>query len=288
MKNLGGTNGKRGGFILIYVAAILVFLTALVLHSSRQVRGDAQVSARLQEHTATRDRLIAATTLMQARQAFAWAQAEPAKRNMSLFTDQPVDLIQIDGVNISISFQDADLQPDANQLTVAEWTRLLGAYGMAEAESQRLAERIDALRQQSGGFESIIDLANTPNLPIDLVQGFEASGGGRYPALVDLLTVGGESRRLHVANSPLPLFRAFNATQEQIGRLREVRRSREPTLADARLIFGSDLLKIIYEGRPEKLRARLEISGIPLRLEFDISTLNGRLVVTPPRILTAA
>lgn len=279
---------SESGFILIYVAAILVFLTALVLHSSREVRSAAGVSARLQEHAAGRERLLAAGTLLQARLTLLWAQAAPADRNLLLFDDPAVGAIQIDDVNISISFHDADLQPDANQLTVAEWARLLGAYGMAEAESQRLAESIDALRQQAGGFESMVDLAGIPNLPSSLLQGFEAAGEEHYPALVDLLAVGGASRRLHIANSPLALFMAFNATREQVVRLREIRRSREPTLADARLIFGNDLQKLVHEGKPEKLRARLEISGIPLRLEFEVSARTGQLVVTPPRIFMAA
>lgn len=276
------------GFILIYVAAILVFLTALVLHSSREVRGAAEVSARLQEHAAGRERLLAAGTLLQARLTLLWAQAAPADRNLLMFDDPAVGAIQIDGVDISASFHDADLQPDANQLTVVEWARLLGAYGMAETESQRLAENIDALRQQAGGFESMVDLAGIPNLPSRLLLGFEAAGEERYPALMDLMTVGGASRRLHIANSPLALFMAFNATREQVVRLREVRRSREPTLADARLIFGNDLQRLVYEGKPEKLRARLEISGIPLRLEFEVAARNGQLVLTAPRMSTTA
>jgi len=278
---------KNRGFILIYVAAILVFLTVLVLHSSREVRGAAQVSARLQENGAARDRLSAAGTLLQARLALLWVQAESARRNLSLFIDQPAAEIDIDGVNISALFQDADLLPDANLLSAAEWTRLLGAYGMAEARSQRLAERIDALRQASGGFESITDLAGTPDLPLNLLQGFEVSGE-RYPALADLLVAGGGGRRLHIADAPLALFLAFGATPEQAGRLQEIRRQRQPTLADARLIFGGELLKIIYAGNPGKLRARLEVGGIPLRLEFEVSVSNGQLTITPPRILAAA
>jgi len=277
---------KGGGFILIYVAAILVFLTVLVLHSSREVRSAAQVSARLQEHDAAGERLLAAGSLLQARLALLWAQAEPARRNLSLFVDQPLGAIDIDGVSISATVQDADLQPDANQLSTADWARLLGAYGMADADSQALAERIDALRQQSGKFESIFDLAAIANLPLSLLQGYLASAGESYPALVDLLTAGGASRRLHIVDSPLALFVAFNATPEQVGRLREIRRQRQPTLADARLIFGGELLKMIYAGSPKRLRIRLEISGIPLRLEFEVSTRNGQLMVTPPRIVT--
>jgi len=279
--------GKNHGFILIYVAAILVFLTVLVLHSSREVRGAAQVSARLQEHGAARDRLGAAGTLLQARLALLWGQAEPARRNLSLFIDPPAPEIDIDGVSISATFQDADLLPDVNQLGSAEWARLLGAYGMAEAESQRLAERIAVLRQASGGFESIADLATTPDLPVSLLQGFEAAGE-RYPALAELLVAGGGGRRLHIADSPLPLFLAFGATPEQTGRLREIRRLRQPTLTDARLIFGGEVLKLIYEGSPGKLRARLEVGGVPLRLEFELSVRNGQLALTPPVILVAA
>lgn len=288
MMDTGCKPRKSGGFILIYVAAILIFLTVLVLHSSREVRGGAQVSARLQEHSAGRERLIAAATLLQARLTLLWTRAEPAQRDLSWLIGQSIDVIEIDGVNISVAFQDADLRVDANQLTVAEWARLLGAYGMVEAESQHLAERIDARRRQSGGFESIDDLAETPNLPPSLLQGVETSGGERYPALVDLLTAGGASRRLHIADSPLPLFIAFGATQEQIGRLQEIRRLREPTLADAQLIFGSESTKIFYAGKPEKLRAQLDIAGVPLRLEFDVSARNGQLVVAAPRILTPA
>lgn len=288
MMDPGCRSPHSGGFILIYVAAILVFLTVLVLHSSREVRSDATVSARLQEQSAGGDRLIAAAALLQSRLALLWAQAEVAERNMSLFMDRPVDGIEVDGASISITFQDADLQPDANQLALAEWARLLGAYGMAEAESQDLAERIVALRQQSGGFENIVDLANIPNLPSNLLLGFETSGGERYPALVNLLAVGGASRRLHLADSPLPLFIAFNASQEQIGRLQEIRRLRPPTIADARLIFGGEILKLLYEGKPERLRAGLEIDGIPLRLQVELSARNGQLVVTPPRMLTTA
>ena len=281
-------SGRSSGFILIYVAAILIFLTVLVLHSSREIRSDAQVSARLQEYSLGRDRLVAAASLLQARLALLWARAEIAQRNLTLFTDQPLDGIDVDGVTISFNFEDADLRPDANQLKVTDWERLLRAYGMAEAEAQGEAQRIDELRQQSGGFENMIDLANVPNLPLKLEQGFETSDGERYPALEDLMTVGGASRRLHVADSPLPLFTAFGATPEQVGRLQEVRRQRQPTLADARLIFGVDLAKLVYDGKPQKLRARLEIAGIPMRLEFEVSVSNGQLAVTAPRMSTTA
>lgn len=281
-------SGRNRGFILIYVAAILVFLTALVFHSSRAVRGDAQVSARLQEQAVSRERLLAAATLLQGRLAALWAQAGPAERSMSLFVDKPNDGIRIDGVDISVNFLDADLQPDANQLSTAEWARLLGAYGMAEAESQRVAETIETLRQRSGDFESIVDLASVPNLPLRLLQGFEGPGGENFPALADLLTTAGGSRRLHLANSPLALFAAFNASPEQIARLREIRRSGEPSLADARLIFGNDLPNIFYAGKPERLRTRIEIPGIPIRVEFDVSLRNGQLVLSPSRILTTA
>jgi len=259
----------------------------LVLHSSREVRGAAQVSARLQEHGAARERLSSAGTLLQARLLLLWAQAEPGRRNLSLFTNQPLGDIDVDGVEISTTLRDADLQPDANQFSTADWTRLLGAYRMAEAGSQRLAERIDALRQASGGFESIADLAATPDLPVSLLQGFEASGA-RYPALAELLSAGGGSRRLHVADAPLALFLAFGATPERADRLQEIRRRRQPTLVDARLIFDGEILKMIYEGNPGKLRARLEVGAVPLRLEFEVSASNGQLVVTPPRIMIAA
>lgn len=288
MTNAPCTSRKEGGFILIYVAAILVFLTVLVLHSSREVRGAAQVSARLQEHDAAGERLLAAGTLLQARLALLWAQAEPARRNLSLFLDEPLGGIDIDGIGISATVQDADLQPDANQLKTAEWVRLLGAYGISETASQALAERIDALRQQSGQFESIVDLAAIPNLPSNLLQGYLAADGGRHPSLADLLAAGGGSRRLHIADSPLALFVAFNASPEQVGRLREVRRQRQPTLADARLIFDGELLGMIYAGSAARLHVRLEISGIPLRLDFDVSVRNGQLTVTPRRMVTTA
>ena len=280
--------GKSGGFVLIYVAAILIFLTALVLHSSREVRGNAQVSARLQEHSAGRERLIAAATLLQARLGLLWTRAEPAERAMALFLDQTPGAIDVDGVNISATFQDADLKPDINQFSVAEWARLLGAYGMVEPEAQHLAERIDALRLASGGFESVVELANSANLPANLLRGMDTAGGEAYPALADLATAGGGNRRLHIANSPLALFLAFNAAREQIERLRELRRLREPTLSDGRAIFGGEVVKLIYAGRPERLRASLEIDGIPLRLEFELSTRSGQLTVTPPRIWTTA
>lgn len=285
MNRCAGSARNSSGFILIYVAAILIFLTALVLHSSREVRGDAQVSARLQEHVAARARLIAATTLLQARLALLWAQAEPARRNMSLFLDQPGEAIEIDAASITVTLQDADLQPDANQLSIAEWARLLGAYGMAEAGAERLAQRIDALRQQAGGFQSIVDLAAIPDLPGNLAHGFEAADGAHYPALVELLTIGGAKRRLHLADSPLALFVTFNATREQVGRLQQIRGSRQPTLADARQIFGAEFLKLVYEGKPQRLRARLEIAGVPLRFEFEVSSANGQLVLTALRIV---
>ena len=280
---------RNAGFILIYVAAILIFLTGLVLHSSREVRGDAQVSARLQEQTAGRDRLLAAAALLRARLAYRWDQAAASERNMSLFFANPLDRIEIDGVPISLSIEDAELRPDVNLLGAVQWARLLGAYGMAGKEAERQAAVIDSLRQKSGGFESIVDLAEYPNMPSSLVRGFDAPGGEHYPALVDLLTASGASQRLQVANSPLPLFISLlNASPEQLGRLQEIRRLRPATLADAQLIFGSEALKICYEGEPVKLRARLEIDQIPLRLEIEMSARNGQLVVSPPRILSAA
>lgn len=276
------------GFILIYVAAILVFVTVLVLHSSQEVRRAAQVSVRMQEYAAAGERLSAAAILLKARLGLQWTQANVAQRNLTLFIDPPAGTVEIDGVTISVSLEDADLRPDANLFTADDWARLLNAYGMSDEESRRLAENINALRLQVGGFQDIADLTGMPELPSNLLQGFTARGGERYPGLAELLSVAGGSRRLHVANSPLVLFAALNAPPEQISRLREIRRSRQATLADAKLIFGADTLRVCYDGNPERLRARLEIDGVPLRLEFELSLRNGQPVFTTPRSSNAA
>ena len=274
---------RSGGFVLIYVAAILIFLTGLVLHNSRDTRAASQVSARLQEQLAARDRLMAAAMLFRARLEYRWSQVAATERRLTLFSDGPLDALDIDGVPVGVAIQDADIRPDANGLETEEWIRLLGVYGVARPDAERLMQDIQTL----GDVESIYALAVNPRIPAKLIRGFEDANGDSYPALVDILTLGGGSKRLHVEKSPLPLFVALlNASPDQLARFKEARRTRRVTLADATLIFGSDALKLCYEGSPAKLRAYLRIAGVPLRIEIEISVSQGRLIVSAPRLFS--
>jgi len=277
---------RDAGFVLIYVAAILVFLTSLVMQASHDTRNLAQLSARLQEQAVARQRLQVGAALLRARSDYLWRQAQPSERQLALFSSAALAPLLIDGVAVATSLTDADLRPDVNHLGLEEWQRLLGVYGLDEAQAAKLAASIDAARQRSGGFASIADVADLPGLPSTLLRGFDGGAGEAYPALVDLLTAGGASKRVQVRNSPLPLFAALlRASPAQMARFQEMRRTRSVTVDDAVEVFGAEVRPVCYDGAPERLRVRLTMDTVPLALEFELSVKQGQLQMPPPNWL---
>lgn len=282
MKPWRSAGRRNAGFVLIYVAAILVFLTTLVLQSTHTSRRLAALSARLQEQTLARERLRAGAMLLRARIEYALAQAQPAQRNAELLSTVASGGLVIDGSPIVVTLADADLRPDANQLTQDEWRRLLVAYGMDTTQAEKQAQRIEAARSAAGNFASVDDLADLPGMPARLLHG-DSEAPSTFPPLAQLLSSEG-GKRVHVQESPLPLFAAlFDATPAQLGRLEQLRHTRTLSVDDALELFGSAAQALCYAGAPEKLRATLGVDGVPLRLEIPISLQRGQLVMLAGR-----
>lgn len=275
------------GFVLIYVAAILLLLVGLVMVGAREIRKEGRLSAALQDQLVARNTLLAAATLVKARMEMLHVPQSESANDLLGLASRATEGVMRDHADLTVSFEDADLRPDANGLTVEEWARLLGAYGMVEPYATDMARRLEQTRRDQGGFESALDIEGDYRLPRLLRLGDESDN--QYPPLARLLSVSGGGKRLHVDYSPLPLFVSLlGATSEQIERLRDARKSRRLKVADAELIFGGSARAVCNDGEPTRMRVRLAALRAPVVAEFEFSVVQGRLRTGTSRVQNAS
>ncbi len=170
---------RHGGFILIYVAGILLFLSATVMGMSIALRLDTQVLLRQKENLQSEYRLEAGLQYTLAQLAKAAAIESTAtidlrekermggwKINGGLYQ------AEIGGATVTFLLEDAGGALDLNTLSEEEWKRYFTALGLGTAEEAGLwAKRIleaKALAGQSNGgkgFASIDDVLAIETLP---------------------------------------------------------------------------------------------------------------------------
>lgn len=253
---------RERGFVAVFVAAMILLLTGIVLEGTRNFRGKARQTAMLTERLAGDVRAVAAARWLKSRIEAQWASGFLERPDLTLLAQLQPSLIAIDDAPVQVRAEDADIKPDANLFDADEWERLLVAYRMPVADARAAARRLLAKRNAAPGgkFASIQEIIDDPGLPEALHAGVESDAGAWVPPLAELLSIGSEGKRLHVANAPLVLFAVlFQAPPEQIARLNSIRNQRQARVEDAVLIFGGSAQQGCYEGNPQRLRFVLEV-----------------------------
>jgi hypothetical protein len=272
--------GRQGGFIAVYVIAIVALMAGVVIEGTRMAREKAALARQSFERIAATTRSQAGQQLLKARLETHWSQNYLEQPSLLRLAELQQDTLLIDGVTLRVSAEDAELRPDINLFGQDEWTRLLQAYGMPNEEIALAVQGLLRLRQaQPGGkFAAAADFAYSPLLPPAAVDGSAA-----LPPLRDLVAVGHGSKRLHVQFSPLPLYGVLlGAGPEALARWQDIRSARAPRLADAELIFGPEARKLCYEGEPQQLRLRITAGVAGDEREVLVRLEKGKLSVEAP------
>jgi hypothetical protein len=246
---------RQSGYVAVYVIAIVLLMTGVVLEGVRTTREKSALARQSFERIAAATRIQAAQQLLKARLEAHWSLNFLERASLHDLAARQQAVMPIDNAEIKVTAEDAELRPDANLLNAEEWQRLLVAYGLQGTEATELAQRILLLKQSltGGKFVRLADLIDYPFLPSTVVDGKE-----NLPPWRDLLAIGHGSKRLHVRDTPLPLFQAIlTAGPEQIERWKDIRASRTPTVADAELVFGAEARNYCYEGEMQQLRLHL-------------------------------
>lgn len=222
----------------MFVLGILIVLATLVTGASlvnRQRLTEAAASRNLlQTHFALYGALQAAMAKVTLDRELAAAMAtDPSVgRGLKRIPDPWLPAederhITLDGRTFSLGIAQATWLPDANALSVADWGRLLGVLGVDDAQAAVLAKRIAAKRnllRSTGtgrGFTNFYQIFDGLSLPPSVLFG---RGNGGDPGLIDLISLGTESRETDPMHTPWVIYRAlYNATDSQIQRLQAKR-----------------------------------------------------------------
>lgn len=185
------------GFILIYVAGILLFLSATVMGMAVALRLDTQVLLRQKENLQSEYRLEAGLqyTLAQLAKATAIdATATIDQREKERLGGWKINgglyQAEIGGATVTFLLEDAGGAVDLNTLSEAEWKRYFTALGLGSPEeaalwAQRILEAKALAGQSNGGkgFTSIDDVLALDSLPaaVRYGRGGDASGAPATP-----------------------------------------------------------------------------------------------------------
>lgn len=279
-----------GGYVLIFVAGVLLFISVVVLGMAHSLRLDAQLTRhetqRLRHEYLLRSGLQYLVAQLRLHAAVTQAGAAiDVKERESLrlwLPDQGPYEVTLKAGGVRVFLEDAGTLPDANQLTLIEWERLLGALaggngGRARAWAQRVIEiKADlAARRGGSGFETLDDLLAIAELPEEVRFG---KAGQPASGLQHLLNVGTGLKQLEVHRSPLLLFRVLtDATPEQLQQVEQARLARRMSLAEANRILGQSKVTL-FEGASPVLRARIvrpESGGAGIELIALLRLQNG-------------
>lgn len=274
---------RQTGYIAVYVIAIVLLLTGVVIEGTRMVREKAALARQSSTRVAALTRTHAAQQWFKAGLEATWSLGFLERPSLQLLAERQPRMFAIDNAILQVAWEDADLRPDANELTEDEWRRLLLAYREVQPDrdvqpgAPDLARHLLQLKQSqaNGKFNSVADFGHSPFLPASAVE-----GGAALPPLRELLAVGNASKRLHVQYSPLPLFAAIlAASPEQLAQWQDIRRGRIATVADAELVFGPTARQYCYEGEMQHLRLRISAGVAGDERELLARQTNGKLVV---------
>lgn len=274
----------QAGYIAVYVIAIVLLLTGVVIEGTRMVREKAALARQSSIRVAALTRTHAAQQWFKAGLEATWSLGLLERPSLQLLAELQPRTFAIDNVSLLVAWEDADLKPDANEFTEAEWRRLLLAYQEVQPDMAVQPDKPDLAKyllqlkqsQANGKFNSVADFGDSPFLPPSAVEGNAA-----LPPLRKLLAVGNATKRLHVQYSPLPLFAAILAAgPEQLAQWQSIRNSRIATVADAELVFGPAARQHCYEGEMQHLRLRITAGIAGDERELLARQTNGRLIVT--------
>jgi hypothetical protein len=271
---------REGGFVAVYVIAIVVLMAGVVIEGTRMAREKAALARQSFERIAAATRTQAAQQLLKARLEAHWSLGYLEQPGLLRLAELQQDTLVIDGATLRVSAEDADLRPDINQFSPEEWTRLLLAYRMPPEEVAAAVQGLLQFKQSlpGGRFAAVADFAYSPFLPPAAVE-----GDGTLPPLRDLVAVGHGSKQLHVRFSPLPLFGVLlGAGPEQLARWQDIRNARAAQVADAGLIFGETARQLCYEGEPQRLRLRITAGVAGDEREVLVRLEKGKLSVDAP------
>ena len=231
---------RQQGYVLLFVLGLLAVVATVVLGASISLRLDTQLLARektrLQQQYALQGaahEAVAQLGISRAVDALQLDPRDPLLRDWPLWrADGQEQRVTIGSILVSVQLRDVSGLPDANLLTESEWQRLLLAAGAASPErAQALASQLMALRQRlramrgaNGGFNSLQELLQWPELPVAIAYGNSAK---EQPGLDTLVQVGTGNKRFHIDSTPPLIFKALSPqlTQDQLQRLLNLRRA---------------------------------------------------------------
>lgn len=194
---------QQRGYILIYVAGILLFLSATVMGMAVALRLDTQVLLRQKENMQAEYRLEAGVQygLAQLGRTAAVDAATTidlrTKAGMGLWRANGSKYIaEIGGASVLFVLEDAGGPVDLNTLGEDEWRRYFAAMGLGSVEeinlwARRLVEarQIAAQLNGSNGFASIDDVLALESIPA--VARYGRQPGGSMAAVDGVAAVGG-------------------------------------------------------------------------------------------------
>lgn len=267
------SESPQRGYVLIFVAGVLLFISVLVLGMASALRLDAQLTLREKEQLQSEYVLRGGLQYLLAQMGVT-RHAEQMGGALDARVKEELGLWRIDGGPYSVALRggtvlirldDAGLLPDANQLSDKEWERLLVALGGSPGRAKMWVQRIlqekeaAAKRTGKGGFASIQEVLGIAEIPLEMRYG----KGEEAPGLKDLLSVGTELKQLEVNRSPLILFQALlEAKGEDLQKFEAARRERRLTLAEAQKYLGG-IGAVVYEGQSRLLRAQISLVPEP-------------------------
>lgn len=280
------------GYVLMFVLAVLVLVSVLVLGVASTLRLDAALARHQRDGTLaefaargaldfTAAQLLLTEAIERAQPPIPGTQPPAPDPRRWRLGGGPYQ-IDVGELPVRVWLADAALRPDANLLLPDEWERLLRLVfnyekPQAEAAARRITQARTQLSAQRGlkGFGSMHELMVTAGLDRDTVYGT----GGDSPALAQLLSLGTGQKRLEANLAPLPLVQAMaDAPAAAVRRLADLRAEyakatppKRLTAEEAASIVGR-APDMFFVGPSEQIDVRLAVqppgqSGPPWRYQ---------------------
>lgn len=270
---------SQGGFILIYVIGILVFLELVGLGVAYALRVNAQ------QVTNDKERLQNELILNSAMQ-FAAAQAIKARLVEPTVAQMPKEqaerlvlwkmggiyLANIHGRDVEVYLDDAGDLPDINALTKEDFQRIFRALGGREDEVAMLAELLVKAREIVGRARGASGFATMEQfLDLDFIParykfgGVNEQSGKAEPGLAQLLSVGTGSRSVGLNTAALPVIAvmcgADAGKMEKFATMRAeaIVAKKKLALADVVPLFGEIATQVLRDTSTSIFRFRIRM-----------------------------
>jgi len=282
-----GEMQRARGYVLIFVAGILLFVTVIVLGAATSLRLDAQLTLREKEQTQNEyllrgglQYLLAQLETTRVVDQMGGAVDAGGKQEMGLWrVPGGPYVVRLKAGSVQIDVDDAGWLPDANQLTEKEWQRLFVLLSASADNATRWTQRVlderglAAVRSGRAGFASIDEILAIADIPPAIRFG---QGGAReaVPGLRDLLVVGSQVKRLEVNRTPPLLFGVLlEGKAGDVERLTNARRDRKLTVAEAGQLLGQPS-SLLYVDRSSIWRATI-VPALPGEPSQSVTSRHG-------------